>query len=123
MANIGQSGIGVIDFFNLLPEGCIANAVSLTSPRDACRLSLVASTFRWAAESDAVWERFLPSDYQDIIARSVNRDDESSSQLPPAFARKKELYFHLSDHPLIIDGGTKVKISIDFLLLNVRLDC
>ncbi|KAM7526654.1 hypothetical protein LguiA_016556 [Lonicera macranthoides] len=114
MANNGQSEIGAIDFFNLLPEGCIANAVSLTSPRDACRLSLVGSTFRSAAESDAVWERFLPSDYQDIIARSVNRDpdDESSSQPPLAFPRKKELYFHLSDHPLIIDSGTK-SFSLD----------
>ncbi|OIT39799.1 PREDICTED: F-box protein PP2-B10-like [Nicotiana attenuata] len=84
-----------------LPEGCIANALSLTSPKDACRLSLVDSTFRSAAESDAVWERFLPPDYGDIISRSINGPDS----LP--VASKKELYLHLCDHPILIDGGTK----------------
>ncbi|CAN4106367.1 unnamed protein product [Withania somnifera] len=84
-----------------LPEGCIAKALSLTSPKDACRLSLVASTFRSAAESDAVWERFLPPDYYEIICRSIGGPDSL------AFGSKKELYLHLSDHPILIDGGTK----------------
>ncbi|KAM3290015.1 F-box protein PP2-B10 [Capsicum chacoense] len=84
-----------------LPEGCIANALSLTSPKDACRLSLVASTFRSAAESDAVWERFLPPDYYDIISSSIGGPDT----LP--FRSKKDLYLHLCDHPILIDAGTK----------------
>ncbi|XP_059628698.1 F-box protein PP2-B11-like [Cornus florida] len=88
---------------NVLPENCIANFLSLTSPPETCRLSLVASTFRSAAESDSVWERFLPSDYQDMIARASE---------PPVFASKKELYLSLSDHPLIIDDGTK-SFSLD----------
>ncbi|KAK2994720.1 hypothetical protein RJ640_002526 [Escallonia rubra] len=89
------------DFFSVLPEGCVSEAVALTSPRDACRLSLVSSTFRSAAESDAAWERFLPRDYQDVMARSA-------PALPPrAFGSKKELYLYLCDHPLVIDGGTK----------------
>ncbi|KAK3000773.1 hypothetical protein RJ639_040143, partial [Escallonia herrerae] len=89
------------DFFGVLPEGCVAETVALTCPRDACRLSLVSSTFRSAAESDAVWERFLPRDYQDVMARSA-------AALPPrAFGSKKELYLYLCDHPLVIDGGTK----------------
>lgn len=92
-----------------LPEGCIANALSLTSPKDACRLSVVASTFRSAAESDAVWERFLPPDYGDIISRSIDGPDSL------AVGSKKELYLHLCDHPILIDGGTKV---INFQLLN-----
>uniref|UniRef100_A0A5B6Z146 Putative F-box protein PP2-B10-like n=1 Tax=Davidia involucrata TaxID=16924 RepID=A0A5B6Z146_DAVIN len=90
----------VVDF-SILPEGCIANVLSLTSPRDACRLSLVASSFRSAAESDAVWERFLPSDYHDILARA--RDSPPSV----SFSSKKELYLGLCDQPLIIDKGTK----------------
>ncbi|KAJ8558462.1 hypothetical protein K7X08_005228 [Anisodus acutangulus] len=84
-----------------LPEGCIANALSLTSPKDACRLSLVASTFRSAAESDAVWERFLPPDYYDIICRSIDGPDSLE------VGSKKELYLHLCDHPILVDGGTK----------------
>lgn len=84
-----------------LPEGCIANALSLTSPKDACRLSLVASTFRSAAESDAVWDRFLPPDYYDIISRSVDGPDTF------AVGSKKELYLYLCDNPIVIDGGTK----------------
>ncbi|CAK9165159.1 unnamed protein product [Ilex paraguariensis] len=96
----GENGCGgVVDFF-VLPEGCIANALSLMSPRDVCRLSLVASIFRSAAESDAVWERFLPSDYEVIVARSVDRSALT-------FESKKELYLHLCDHPVIIEGGTK----------------
>ncbi|KAL2469190.1 F-box protein PP2-B10 [Forsythia ovata] len=43
--------------FQVLPEGFIADALSLTSPKDACRLSSVTSTFRSAAEYDTVWER------------------------------------------------------------------
>ncbi|PSR98854.1 F-box protein [Actinidia chinensis var. chinensis] len=82
-----------------LPEGCIANVVSLTSPQEACRVSMVGSTFRSAAESDAVWEKFLPRDYDDIVARAVAP--------PPRFDSKKQLYLWLSDHPLIIDNATK----------------
>ncbi|CAA3000095.1 F-box PP2-B10-like [Olea europaea subsp. europaea] len=89
--------------FHALPEGCIANALSLTSPKDACRLSLVASTFRSAADSDVVWERFLPPDYVDIISRSIDGPDS----LLTKFHSKKELYFHLCDNPIIIDSGTK----------------
>ncbi|TMW96596.1 hypothetical protein EJD97_007122 [Solanum chilense] len=84
-----------------LPEGCIATALSLTSPKDACRLALVASTFRSAAESDAVWERFLPPDYYDIISRFIDGPDSLN------FGSKKDLYLYLCDNPILIDGGTK----------------
>lgn len=86
-----------------LPEDCIATAISLTSPKDACRLSVVASTFRSASQSDAVWSRFLPSDYRDIISRAA--DDDS---LLSKFYSKKDLYLHLCDHPILIDEGRKV---------------
>ncbi|XP_042501121.1 F-box protein PP2-B10-like [Macadamia integrifolia] len=85
-----------------LPEGCISNIISLTSPRDACRSSVISSFFRSAADSDSVWERFLPSDYQQIL---------SSSSVSPSpmsvFSSKKELYLHLCHDPLLIDRGTK----------------
>ncbi|KAK6118572.1 hypothetical protein DH2020_047685 [Rehmannia glutinosa] len=86
-----------------LPEDCIANALSLTSPKDACRLSAVASTFRSASQSDTVWDRFLPSDYPHILSRAVN----ASESLLAKFHSKKDLYLHLCDHPILIDGGTK----------------
>ncbi|CAI9768988.1 unnamed protein product [Fraxinus pennsylvanica] len=85
--------------FHALPEGCIANVLSLTSPKDACRLSSVSPMFNSAAGSDTVWERFLPSDYRDIISRSIDGADP--------FLSKKELYFHLCQVPILIDSGTK----------------
>ncbi|KAI3843111.1 hypothetical protein MKX03_013670 [Papaver bracteatum] len=70
-----------------LPEGCISDILSLTSPADVC--------------SSNVWEKFLPPDYQDIISRE---------KLPLWLATapsKKELYHRLSSKPLLIDGGSK----------------
>ncbi|KAI3819051.1 hypothetical protein L1987_12873 [Smallanthus sonchifolius] len=86
-------------FFESIPEGFVAKALSLTSPRDASRLSLVSSVFRSAAEWDAVWESFLPSE---IVTQAV--EDGLS------FSSKKQ--FRLCDHPLIIDGGNK-SFSLD----------
>ncbi|KAH7521827.1 putative F-box protein PP2-B12 [Ziziphus jujuba] len=82
-----------------LPEGCIAHILSLTSPRDACRCSAVSSKFRQAAESDTVWERFLPCHWKDIISRSVS----------PAvkFSSKKALFNQLSCSPILLDQGNK----------------
>lgn len=84
--------------FSMLPEGCIAKILSLTSPLDACSLSPVSPMFRLAAKSDFVWDRFLPSDYQAIISRSDR---------PLVFDSKKELYMHLCHVPILIDGGCK----------------
>ncbi|KAF3457644.1 hypothetical protein FNV43_RR02302 [Rhamnella rubrinervis] len=62
-----------------LPAECISHIFSLTSPRDACRCSAVSSKFCLAAKSDAAWERFLPSNWEDTILRSVS----------PSFALEK----------------------------------
>ncbi|XP_019198828.1 PREDICTED: F-box protein PP2-B10-like [Ipomoea nil] len=94
------------DIFAMLPENCIANALSMTTPKDACRLSLVASNFHSAAQFDAVWERFLPPDYRDLVSRATNAGDLL------AFTSKKDLYFYLCDHPVIIDCGAK-SFSLD----------
>jgi hypothetical protein len=63
----------------------------------------VSPIFRAIAESNIVWERFFPFDYQAIIARS------SSSSL--IFSSKKHLYHTLSDNPILIDDAKKVRIN------------
>ena len=90
-----------LDLFGKLPEGCISHIISFTSPRDACRSSAVCSIFRSGSESDSVWERFLPPDYQDVLAGSVSP--------PVRFSSKKELFFRLCD-PVLIDEGRMVNI-------------
>lgn len=86
----------------LLPEECIVHILSCTSPRDACQLSVASTMIRDAAESDVLWEKFLPSDYRDILSRSV---------FPLEFTAKKDLFLKISQ-PLLIDGGNKVLITI-----------
>ncbi|XP_058092558.1 F-box protein PP2-B10-like [Magnolia sinica] len=81
--------------FSRLPEGCISHILSYTTPRDACRSSTLSHTFKFASESDTVWEKFLPSDCSEILSKSVN---------PVEFSSKKELYFRLCD-PILINGG------------------
>ncbi|XVF65106.1 hypothetical protein PTKIN_Ptkin09bG0220000 [Pterospermum kingtungense] len=92
-----------MDFTKLLPEECMCLILSLTSPRDACRAALVSPALRSVADSDAVWERFLPTDYEEIISNS-----SSPSLLSLA---KKDLYVHLSFHPILIENGTMVLSS------------
>ncbi|GJW72455.1 F-box protein PP2-B10-like protein [Tanacetum coccineum] len=96
----------VDDFFGSLPEGFVAKALSLTSPQDACRLSLVCSVFRSAAQWDAVWEAFLPADWLNIVK---DHDDENSLC---TFHTKKELFLRLCDRPLIVNDGNK-SFSLD----------
>ncbi|EPS66496.1 hypothetical protein M569_08282 [Genlisea aurea] len=81
-----------------LPEDCLTRIISFTSPGDACCSSAVNTVFRAAAESDIVWETFLPSDFPEILARSVDRLE---------FSSKKELFRRLSSAPLLIDQGKK----------------
>ncbi|XP_020239795.1 F-box protein PP2-B10 [Cajanus cajan] len=84
--------------FQALPEGCVASILSCTTPADVCRLSAVSKIFCSAAESDEVWERFLPSDYHSIV---------SQASAPLNYDSKKALYFALADRPVIIDQGRK----------------
>ncbi|XP_062003290.1 putative F-box protein PP2-B12 [Rosa rugosa] len=86
-----------------LPEGCIANVISLTTPRDACRLSLISRDFKSAADSDAVWDKFLPHETNEILSHSESAIHAKS---------KKELYFTLSHNPIVIDDG-KMSFSLD----------
>ncbi|XP_044481128.1 F-box protein SKIP3-like [Mangifera indica] len=107
---------------SLLPEGCIADIISRTTPRDACRLALVSKIFRSAAKSDVVWERFLPPDYQTIISKSspwppypLHCLPSTSSLLDLAcmfpllsLPSKKSLFLSLCDQPIFIDDGKNV---------------
>ncbi|KAM7462036.1 hypothetical protein LguiA_030157 [Lonicera macranthoides] len=93
-----------------LPEGCISDILSLTSPWDACRTSAISSGFKSAADSDAVWHRFLPSDYTEILARSDS---------PVVYSTKKQLYFLLCDSLVLLDGG-KLRFTE---VANLRIVC
>ncbi|KAH0708775.1 hypothetical protein KY284_010202 [Solanum tuberosum] len=92
-----------MDFFRLLPEGCVSDILSFTSPRDAAISSAISRGFNSAAESDLLWEKFLPEDYEDISSRYVS---------PRICSSKKELYLSLCDSPVLIDGG-KLSFSLD----------
>ncbi|XP_076936745.1 putative F-box protein PP2-B12 [Bidens hawaiensis] len=81
------------DFFSDLPEGFVAEALALTTPRDASRLSSVNSFFRSAAEWDSVWGSFVPPE------RLAKADGGPGSL--------KEMYLRLCDHPIIIEDGNK----------------
>ncbi|KAK4359905.1 hypothetical protein RND71_022134 [Anisodus tanguticus] len=103
----------------MLPEGCIVEILALTSLPDVCRLSLVSSSLRSAANSDFVWAKFLLSDYRSIIAGSTTPI--------PDFRSLKDLYVYLSHHPLLIDEGRKVlknenqKKHTPHCVLNMKL--
>ncbi|XP_055822101.1 F-box protein PP2-B10-like [Solanum dulcamara] len=92
-----------MDYFGLMPEDCLSEILSFTSAEDTARLSVSSRRFKSAAESDVVWEKFLPSDYQYIISKSNYLLGSVS---------KKELYFSLCDSPILIDGG-KLSFSLD----------
>ncbi|KAH7857138.1 hypothetical protein Vadar_009456 [Vaccinium darrowii] len=75
----------------------------MTSPADACRSSAISTLFNAAADSDSMWESFLPFDYRQIVSRSVS---------PVVFSTKKQLYFSLCESPLLLDGG-KLGFALD----------
>ncbi|CAH2068002.1 unnamed protein product [Thlaspi arvense] len=75
---------------NNLPEDCIAKILSLTTPRDVCRLSAVSRIFSSAADSDDVWNHFLPSEFPAGFAA------------PEGLPTRKRLFFSLVDNPLLL---------------------
>ncbi|KAL6142569.1 hypothetical protein ACLB2K_060848 [Fragaria x ananassa] len=81
-----------------LPQDCFQLILSLTSPRDACRSSLVSFSIRAMADSDSVWEIFLPEDCSEIMSRLVT---------PIPYSSNKDLFIKLCD-PNLIDGGKKM---------------
>ncbi|XP_057443504.1 F-box protein PP2-B11-like [Lotus japonicus] len=86
-----------------LPQECVAEILRRTTPLDVARNSVVSKIFCSAAESDTIWNHFLPSDYHSIICQSPSLANAPS---------KKALYLALSDNPVIIDQGKK-SIQLD----------
>ncbi|PHT64261.1 hypothetical protein T459_31931 [Capsicum annuum] len=72
------------NILSLLPEDCTEKVLVFTSPVDVCRVSVVSKSLQSAADSDSVWEKFLPSDYQSIISASLTPI--------PDFGSKKDLF-------------------------------
>ncbi|CAL5397274.1 unnamed protein product [Camellia sinensis] len=83
---------------DLLPQDCIGYILSFASARDICRMSLVSPAMQVASESDILWEKFLPLDYEEVLSRLVS---------PIVFKSKKELFLKLCN-PVLIDKGEKM---------------
>ncbi|KAL0697488.1 hypothetical protein Bca4012_053610 [Brassica carinata] len=84
---------------NMLPEACVANILSFTTPADTFSSAAVSSVFSVAGDSDFVWEKFLPSGYNRLISTSTSTHQ--------SFSSKKELYIRLSES-ILIDNGRKI---------------
>lgn len=111
-----EKGEGISDFSSL-PEGVVAKILSFTTPSDACRSSVVSTTFVAAAQSDIVWDSFLPTDWEVLISRRK----PSNLNFDPISSSKKGIFFSLCDTPLIIDDGNKVNFSIPLISLEFKV--
>ncbi|XP_066320782.1 F-box protein PP2-B3-like [Miscanthus floridulus] len=81
------------------PVDLISASIALTGPQDACRAAVVSLAFRTAANSDIVWNSFLPS----------NLPLSALRELSPLAPSKKALFMRLSDGPvLLVDGLTNI---------------
>ncbi|CAI9117838.1 OLC1v1019323C1 [Oldenlandia corymbosa var. corymbosa] len=74
MENNNNNNGGILSEFDLsfLPMDYVADIIALASPRDACSASMVSRVFKSSSDSDTVWEKFLLSDYQQILSKSVD---------------------------------------------------
>ena len=102
-----------VNMLKVLPMDCIAKVLSLTTPVDACRSSLVSTSFKSVAESNAVWDCFVPPESDYLFNNSSS--SSSSSSLP--ISSKKELFLHLCNHPLLIHDGKLVIFFYVIILL------
>ncbi|KAF3327935.1 hypothetical protein FCM35_KLT06541 [Carex littledalei] len=90
------------DDISRLPRDCLMTVLKLTSPtpKDACRFAAVCTTLQSVADSDDVWESFLPVDLSSILCRA----EIYVRDLPVS---KKKLYLHLCHNWISFYGGTK----------------
>lgn len=94
-------------------ENCISLILSFTSPWDTCRASGVSNEFKSAADSDELWNKFLPSDVTHILTRSLSEIN---------YTTKRHLYFLLADSPVLLDDGNLVILhSFLFFTMNFEL--
>ncbi|KAI9080979.1 hypothetical protein K1719_036959 [Acacia pycnantha] len=88
-----SSTLPLMSNIDTLPEDCVAAILSFTSPADVSRFLSVSSSLRSPALSDLLWLSFLPSDYPDLLSRSVT---------PVVSSSKRDLFFALSVHSSLI---------------------
>ncbi|XP_063936824.1 F-box protein At2g02240-like [Daucus carota subsp. sativus] len=74
------------DLFKKLPDGFrqkfTREILSRTSPADVMRLSLVSRSFRASANSDVVWDTFIPPDHRRLALQGLrNYTFDSSKRL------------------------------------------
>ncbi|KAJ0092275.1 hypothetical protein Patl1_25933 [Pistacia atlantica] len=60
-----------MDMSIALPEECVSQIISLTSPRDACEVSEVSPLFKSAADARS----YCPLDYQEILSNLVSSSE------------------------------------------------
>jgi len=80
-----------------LPLDCLAQILSLTSPRDVLRSSAVSKQLLAMSAFDTVWDKFIPSNCMDFI----------SLHIPPQIVSKKDQFMHLCDFPILFDNSVK----------------
>jgi len=88
-----------------LPVDLISASIARTGPQDACRAAVVSPIFCTAADSDVVWNCFLPS----------NLPLPALGELSPPVPSRKALFMRLSDGPVLLaDGLTILKEPLLF---------
>ncbi|XP_057809662.1 F-box protein PP2-B11-like [Salvia miltiorrhiza] len=92
-----------MDLLSTLPDESLSEILRRTSPADASRFAVISKGFKSAADSDTVWDRFLPADLPEIVSGSAST---------VVYANKKELYFSLCHSPILIDAG-KLSFSLE----------
>lgn len=96
-----------------LPESCVASVLVYLDPPQICRMAMLNRAFRGASSADFVWESKLPLNYEDVIDRvSENNDDLFKGQC------KRDIYSRLCA-PNSFDGGTKVRSLGLFVFINL----
>ena len=96
-----------------LPEELLSASIARAAPRDACRAAAVSPAFRAAADSDAVWARFLPREVPPL----------ADGELSPAPPCKKALFMRLCDSPVLLADGLTVPQTVSLLFASTVVSC
>ncbi|XP_022767193.1 F-box protein PP2-A15-like isoform X1 [Durio zibethinus] len=94
----GTNGTAMGPGLGDIPESCVACVFTYLTPPEICNLARLNRAFRGAASSDSVWEKKLPSNYQDLL-----------ELMPPERYKnlsKKDIFALLS-HAIPFDDGNK----------------
>ncbi|KAL8244883.1 hypothetical protein R6Q59_011141 [Mikania micrantha] len=89
-----------------LPESVVGSVLAHLNPQEICRLAALNRAFRAASSADFVWQSKLPQNYDSIMSRILDHDDDVDVDKFPANLCKRDIYARLS-RPNSIDGDTK----------------